>query len=72
MEVNYRQSPERRSKGNFLMYNLRKIARDSNVCIIATSQVSRSVEVKGGDKRPYLYNLKDRGSIGQEADNVYA
>ncbi len=49
---------------------LRRIAKDFNVCVIVSSQLSRSVEIRGGDKRPQLSDLKDSGAIEQDADKV--
>ena len=49
---------------------LKKIASEFNVCVIVTSQLSRSVEIRGGDKRPQLSDLKDSGAIEQDADKV--
>lgn len=51
-------------------HELRKIAKDFNVCVVVASQLSRSVEIRGGDKRPQLADLKDSGAIEQDADKV--
>ncbi len=49
---------------------LKVIAKDENILIIALSQLSRAVEVRGGDGRPRLSDLRDSGSIEQDADRV--
>lgn len=48
---------------------LKNLARDANVPVVALAQLSRAVEGRSGH-RPMLSDLRDSGSLEQDADSV--
>ena len=50
---------------------LKLMAKDLGVPFLVLSQLSRAPEMRGGDRRPQLSDLRESGSIEQDADSVW-
>lgn len=54
----------------FIMLELKQLAKYLDICIILNSQLSRAVELRGGAKRPMLSDLSSSGALENIAHKV--
>ena len=66
----YHNKHNREQEVSTVIRSLKKLTKELKIAIVIASQLNRSVELRSGNKRPILADLRDSGAIEEDADKV--
>lgn len=70
MRINRKRIESRFQEVSEIVRDIKALAKELNITVIALSQLSRDVEKRGVDAKPKLSDLRESGEIEQTADAV--
>ncbi len=70
MSSGIRGYENRQQEISYISRNLKVLAKEIEIPVMAMSQLSRAPEMRSGDARPRLSDLRESGAIEQDADVV--
>ncbi len=70
MSGGIRGSENRQQEISYISRNLKILSKEIEIPVMAMSQLSRAPEMRSGDARPRLSDLRESGAIEQDADVV--
>ena len=69
-DSNSRKSSNREQDVSRMSRACKMLAKELDIPVVVLCQLSRAVETRGGDKKPMLSDLRESGSLEQDADQV--